>query len=163
MQAKKNRLVQFVEYSVSTSATQLCSRQNPRDNARCGKGFYWGSVRGIQCRLSTSTNQLCSRQNLCVNARCGKGFHWARGGEAQRAEAAARHSGMGWLWLEGSLKLNVSCAEYCLFYKDLWQKRPIVLRSQPIVVTSYVEYNDSSCSESFILYLSTSRECHSSM
>jgi len=26
--AKKNRLVQFVEYSVSTSANQLCSRQN---------------------------------------------------------------------------------------------------------------------------------------
>ena len=36
---------------------------------------------------------------------------------------------MGWLRLVGSLKLQVSFAEYSLFYRALLQKRPIILRS----------------------------------
>jgi len=32
---------------------------------------------------------------------------------------------MGWLRLVGSIKLQVSFAEYCLFYRALLQKRPI--------------------------------------
>ena len=43
--------------------------------------------------------------------------------------------GMGWLRLVGSLKLQVSFAEYCLFYRALLQKRPIFLRSLLIVAT----------------------------
>jgi len=45
---------------------------------------------------------------------------------------------MGWLRLVGSLKLKVSFAEYRLFYRDLWQKRPIIWRSLLIVATPYV-------------------------
>jgi len=42
---------------------------------------------------------------------------------------------MGWLRLVGSLKWQVSFAEYCLFYRALLQKRPIILRSLLIVAT----------------------------
>ena len=33
------------------------------------------------------------------------------------------------LWSVGSIKLYVSFAEYCLFYRALLQKRPEILRS----------------------------------
>jgi len=42
---------------------------------------------------------------------------------------------MGWLRLVGSLELQVSFAEYRLFYKALLQKRPVILRSLRIVAT----------------------------
>jgi len=44
---------------------------------------------------------------------------------------------MGWLQLVGSLKLQVSSAEYSLFYRALLQKRPIILRCLLIVATPY--------------------------
>ena len=44
---------------------------------------------------------------------------------------------MGWLQLVGSLKLQLSFAEYSLFYKALLQKRPIILRSLLIEATPY--------------------------
>ena len=44
---------------------------------------------------------------------------------------------MGWLRLVGSLKLQVSFAEYRLFYRAPLQKRPIILRSLLIVATPY--------------------------
>jgi len=34
---------------------------------------------------------------------------------------------MGWLQLVGSIKLQVSFAEYSLFYRALLQKRPVIL------------------------------------
>jgi len=40
---------------------------------------------------------------------------------------------MRWLPLVGSLKLQVTFAEYSLFNRALWQKRPIILRSLLIV------------------------------
>jgi len=42
---------------------------------------------------------------------------------------------MGWLRLVGYFKLQVSFAEYRLFYRALVQKRPIILRSLLIVAT----------------------------
>ena len=42
---------------------------------------------------------------------------------------------MGWLRSVGSIKLQVSFAEYRLFYRALLQKRPIILRSLLIVAT----------------------------
>jgi len=45
---------------------------------------------------------------------------------------------MGWLRLVGSLKLQVSFAEYRLFYRALLQKRSIILRSLLIVATPQV-------------------------
>jgi len=44
---------------------------------------------------------------------------------------------MGWLRLVGSLKWQVSFAEYRLFYRALLQKRPMILRSLLIVATLY--------------------------
>ena len=42
-----------------------------------------------------------------------------------------------WLRLVCSLKLYLSFAEYCLFYRALLQKRPTILRSLLIVATPY--------------------------
>jgi len=50
----------------------------------------------------------------------------------------ARLIDMGWLRLVGALKLQVTFAEYSLFYRALLQKRPIILRSLQVVVTPYV-------------------------
>jgi len=44
---------------------------------------------------------------------------------------------MGWLQCVGSLKLQVSFAEYILFYRALLQLRPLILRSNLIVATPY--------------------------
>jgi len=44
---------------------------------------------------------------------------------------------MGWLWLVGSLKLQVSFAKEPYKRDDILQKRPIVLRSLLIVATPY--------------------------
>jgi len=44
---------------------------------------------------------------------------------------------MGWLHPVGSLKLQVSFAEYRLFYRALLQTRPVILRSVLIVATPY--------------------------
>jgi len=41
-------------------------------------------------------------------------------------ESSPPLQGMGWLRLVGSIKLLVSVAEYCLFYRALLQKRPII-------------------------------------
>jgi len=46
-----------------------------------------------------------------------------------------RKSPMGWLRLVDSLELQVSFAEYRLFYREILQKRPIILRSLLIVAT----------------------------
>jgi len=46
-------------------------------------------------------------------------------------------STMEWLRLVGSSRLHVSFAEYCLFYRALLQKRPVILRSLLIVATKY--------------------------
>ena len=44
-------------------------------------------------------------------------------------------NGLGWLWLVGSFKIQVSFAEYNLLYRALLQKRPMFLGSLLIVAT----------------------------
>jgi len=44
---------------------------------------------------------------------------------------------MGWIRLVGTLKVQVSIAEYKPFYRALLQKKPIILRSLRIVATPY--------------------------
>ena len=51
------------------------------------------------------------------------------------------HTHMGWLRFVGSLKSQVSFAEYRLFYRALLQKRPIILRSLLIVATPYISHD----------------------
>jgi len=45
---------------------------------------------------------------------------------------------MGWLRFAGSLKSQVSSAEYSRFYRALLQKRRMILRSMLIVATTYI-------------------------
>jgi len=45
---------------------------------------------------------------------------------------------MGWLQLVGSIKLQVFCAEYCLFYRALLQMRPIILSILLTEATPYL-------------------------
>ena len=45
---------------------------------------------------------------------------------------------MGWIQLVGSLKLQVSFAEFSLFDRALLQKRPVILKSLLIVATPYL-------------------------
>ena len=45
---------------------------------------------------------------------------------------------MGWLRLVGSTKLQVSFAEYSLFYRALLQKRPIILSILQSEATPYL-------------------------
>jgi len=55
----------------------------------------------------------------------------------QRVAACSSVLTMGWLRLVGSLKSEVSFAEYRLIYRALLQKRPIILRSLLIEATPY--------------------------
>ena len=48
------------------------------------------------------------------------------------------HRSMGWLRSVGSIKLQVSFAEYRLFYKPLLQKRPVILSILLTKATPYV-------------------------
>ena len=48
------------------------------------------------------------------------------------------HMYVGWLRLVGPAKLQVSFAEYRLFYRALLQKRPRILRCPLIVATQHV-------------------------
>ena len=44
-------------------------------------------------------------------------------------------TGMGWLWLVGSIRVHVSFAKEPYKRDDILQKRPIILRSLLIVAT----------------------------
>jgi len=61
-------------------------------------------------------------ESVAISASPGRGCHY---GVAD----------MGWLRWVDSLKLQVSFAEYSLFYRALLQKKPIILRSLLIVAT----------------------------
>ena len=65
---------------------------------------------------------------------------------------------MGWLRLVGSLKLQVSFAEYSLFYRALLQERPIILRSLLIEATPYCHLHMRAYHE---LLIGTSTHVHS--
>jgi len=53
-------------------------------------------------------------------------------------DTSAYHLRMGWLRSVGSIKLQVSFAEYCLFYRSILQKRPIILS---ILLSSATPYD----------------------
>jgi len=59
---------------------------------------------------------------------------------------------MGWVRIVGSFKLQVSFAEYSLFYRALLQKRPMILRSQLIVATPYV-WHDSFLHVTWLIHM----------
>jgi len=59
-----------------------------------------------------------------------------------RSQLCCDHSGqhsctMRWLRLVGSIKLQVSFAEYSLFYRALLRKRPVILSILLTVATPY--------------------------
>ena len=57
---------------------------------------------------------------------------------------------MGWLRLVGSLRLHVSFAEYRLFYRDLLQERPMILRSLRIAATPCLYVFESCCQYKYV-------------
>ena len=65
--------------------------------------------------------------------------------------------GMGWLRLVASLKLQVSIAEYSLFYRALVQKRSIFLMSLLIVATPYlyIMRDEVICIRMYDVFIST--------
>jgi len=75
------------------------------------------------------------------------GFQWTGSTPAgfQAAFRAAYSSCMGWLRLVGSIRLQVSFAEYSLFYRALWQNRPIILS---ILLTEATPYPYLFCQKS---------------
>jgi len=52
---------------------------------------------------------------------------------------------MGWLRLVGSIKVYVSFVEYCLFYRAILQKRPIILSSLLAEATPYAQKSHRVC------------------
>jgi len=61
---------------------------------------------------------------------------------------------MGWLQLVGSIKLQVSFAEYSLFYRALLQKRPIIFSILLTQATPYVTYEEAMSHESLHIWRS---------
>jgi len=87
----------------------------------------------VGCSVGCSAVQsvaVCRSVLWCV-AECSKS-----------ATVQSLHRAMGWLRLVGSLKLQVSFAEYSLFYRALLQKRPIILRSLLTKATPYSTHQD---------------------
>jgi len=66
-----------------------------------------------------------------------------------RAEFFEKRHFFEWLRLEGSSKLQVSFAEYSLFYRALLQKRPIILRS---LLTKATQYDMTSLSRTLMTW-----------
>jgi len=58
-----------------------------------------------------------------------------------RGAGGARQQPMGWLRLVGSIKLQVSFAEYRLFYRALLQKRPVILSIQLTEATPHMYWD----------------------
>jgi len=57
----------------------------------------------------------------------GGGHRGGRGGKnREKHKRKEREKYMGWLWLVGSIKLQVSFAEYSLLYRALLRKKPII-------------------------------------
>jgi len=89
--------------------------------------------------------RLPCRHSQCSIANVHQGHGYVHQGTSRECPAKTfecvprqlRKISMGWQRLVGSLKLEVSFAEYRLFYRALLQKRPMILRSLRIVATPY--------------------------
>jgi len=64
-------------------------------------------------------------------------FWWFDSDGSSQKSACCEMYSPGWLWLVGSIELQVSFAEYSLFYRALLQKRPIILSILLIEATPY--------------------------
>jgi len=72
--------------------------------------------------------------NICT---CIYLYKWGDSSALQVTAAKLGRTVMRWLQWVNSLKLQVSFAEYSLFYRALLQTRPLILRSLVIVATPY--------------------------
>ena len=94
----------------------------------------------LQCLLSTHTVvAACCSALQCDAASILLSTHTA----VTVCSNALQWHTMGWLRLVGSIQLLVSFAEYCLFYRTLLQKRPIILS---ILLTKATPYTDEKTS-----------------
>jgi len=83
----------------------------------------------------THTHTHTQTHFCCSRGICKKNTREKR--SRKRVKSLAQPSHMGWLRLVGSLKLQVSFAEFHLFYRALLQKRLIILRSLLVEATPY--------------------------
>jgi len=97
----------------------------PRSFLVAGSGVY-SCFLPLFCLTCTTNSELKCKLDWYQHEWVGVAIWWVSVEESTH---------MGWLRLVGSLKLQVSLAEYHLFCRDLLQKRPISLRSLLIVAT----------------------------
>ena len=91
------------------------------------------------CVCVCHTNiQTKKHTNIPAHAHIYIHTHTQKQDSGGRAELWSHCQHMEWLWLVGSLKIQVSIAEYTLIYRALWQKRPRFLGSLLIVATPYM-------------------------
>ena len=89
------------------------------------------------CTFSESTHVTHVRlEYLCIHM-AGVYYSHVKPIDTWMIRDLSHISDMGWLRLVGSLKLQVSSAEYSLFYRALLQKRRIISRSLLSVATPY--------------------------
>ena len=87
------------------------------------------SKRDLRTSRDVCRTQMSEKAHLYVPYRCAKKAHLCL--------LLKKACPMGWLWLVGSLKLQVSFAKEPYKRDDILQKRPIILRSLLIVATPY--------------------------
>jgi len=77
----------------------------------------------LQCTAThrNATQHTATHRNTLQHTRCAMSSQLSKGIACSRYILA-----MGWLRLVGSIKLQVSFAEYCLLHRALLQKRPII-------------------------------------
>ena len=102
----------------------------------------WGTAKslGLICLIFGALRNLAPKNRIrhkdfAVPQKVGHVLQSQRFGARDTAMSHVTH--MGWLQLVGSLKLQVSFAEYHLCYRALLQKRPIILMSLLMVAIPY--------------------------
>ena len=99
------------------------------------------STKGCCCEIPPNTTKGCSctHERLSYTSLYGLFVSSRPKGLGVHTCVVCVRETMGWLRLVGSLKWQVSFAEYSLFYRALLQKRPTILRSLLIVATPYFD------------------------
>ena len=115
---------QFNHWTKRAVGTQLMT-QDSRDFS-----CYWVAtisrllrIIGLFCRIQSFSQGSCAQETYNLKE------------PTSRSYPIYPYT-MGWLRSVGSIKSQVSCAEYRLFHRALLQKRPIMVRSLPIEATT---------------------------
>ena len=106
------------------------TRETDNFVSQCSPSAWYVCVCIMETCMYVYTGKRCMR--VCMYAWCGSAHI------SHRVSVCVRSTThMGWLQLVGFLKLQVSFAEYSLFYRALLQKRRKIVRSPIIEATPY--------------------------